>query len=100
MTKEQLFKKYHINDNHGHWNNQIDGWMSVEVYRLMHDGNLPPDDDLSTKWITDFLDKKEDMNWWSKNVMSRDDWGSLYLTAKRMVHRYSDKILEELKPAQ
>lgn len=97
MTKEELFKKYHINNSHAHWNNQIDAWVSVEIYRLMHEGNLPPDDDTSTKWITDFLDKTEDINWWSKNVMTRKDWGSLYLTAKRLCYHHYEQIIEEMK---
>jgi len=78
MTKKELFEKYSINDSHNIWE-PIDSWSSVEIYRLMHDGKLPPKDDLSIKWITDFLDKaKLDMGWWVKNVMSRSDWGSLY----------------------
>lgn len=97
MNKEQLFKKYSINDTHSEWDESIDNWMSVEVYRLMHDGNLPDPNDLSSKWITDFLDKSSgDMEWWVKNVMSRSDWGSLYLTAKRLVYRHFDSILSEI----
>ena len=93
MTKQELFKKYNIDESHNKWENHIDNWVSVEIYRLMHDGNLPPPEDKSTKWITDFLDKTDDMKWWLKNVMSRSDWGSLYLTAKRMVYTLSDQIL-------
>jgi len=93
MTKEELFKKYSIDESHAEWDNQIDNWYSVEVYRIMHDGNLPSGDDDSVDWITAFLDKQKDMKWWVKNVMSQPNWGSLYLTAKRMVYRYSDAIL-------
>ena len=70
--------------------------MSIEVYRIMHGGNLPPQNDTSVKWIIDFLDKKNDMKWWVKNVMSRPDWGSLFLTAKRMVYSLSDQIIAEV----
>lgn len=92
--KRKLFKKYSIDESHNTWDDSIDNWMSVEVYRLMHNGELPDENDLSTKWITGFLDKSiNDMDWWVSNVMSRKDWGSLYLTAKRMVYRYSDQIL-------
>ncbi len=97
MTKEELFKKYSIDESHNVWDLTIDSWMSVEVYRIMHDGNLPPKNDLSTKWITDFLDKaKNDTKWWVKNVMSRSDWGSLFLTAKRMVCTLHEQILNEV----
>ena len=96
MTKEELFKKYWINETHAEWNNGIDNWMSVEIYRIMHNGELPPKDDLSIKWVCDFLDKQDDMKWWVKNVMSQPRWGSLYLTAKRMVYRFSEELLKVL----
>lgn len=95
MTKQELFKKYNINETHSKWNNQIDNWMSVEVYRIMHSDNLPPQNDTSVKWITDFLDKRNDMKWWVKNVMSRPDWGSLFLTAKRLVYSLSEQIVAD-----
>lgn len=94
MSKEELFKKYMIDETHNVWES-IDGWMSIEIYRLMHDGNLPKGDK-SIKWVLDFLDKaKNDLPWWGKNVMSRNDWGSLFLTAKRMVYTLSESILKE-----
>ena len=93
MTKEQLFAKYHINQTHDIWNDQVDNWSSVEVYRLMHDGNLPQAGDMSVDWVIKFLDKQDDMDWWIKNVMIRKDWGSLYLTAKRMVYRFADRLI-------
>jgi hypothetical protein len=95
MTKKELFKKYSINESHNVWDDQIDNWMSIEVYRIMHDGNLPSQDDLSVEWVTDFLDKmKNDFEWWAKTIMIRKDWGSLFLTSKRMVYILADKILE------
>lgn len=94
MTKEELFEKYSINESHNTWDSMIDDWMSVEVYRIMHEGNLPPQNDKSVKWITEFLDKQEDMAWWVKNVMTRKDWGSLYLTSKRMIYQLSDEIIK------
>lgn len=98
MTKQELFNKYSIDESHNVWNNSIDNWMSVEIYRIMHDGNLPPQEpkDMTVSWITGFLDKQKDMKWWSKNIMCRPDWGSLYLTAKRLVYSMSDEILKEL----
>lgn len=96
MTKEELFKKYSIDESHSEWDNKIDNMYSVEVYRIMHDGNLPPVGDDSVDWITDFLDKQKDMKWWVKNVMSQPNWGQLCLTAKRMVYLCSDAILGAL----
>ena len=94
MTKEELFKKYRIDDTHNVWQ-PIDSWMSIEVYRIMHKGDLPPSNDTSTKWIIEFLDKQNDMRWWAKNVMIRNDWGNLYLSAKRMIYSLHEQILAE-----
>jgi hypothetical protein len=96
MTKKQLFEKYSINETHNVWE-ATDNWMSVELYRIMHDGNLPPQNDTSTKWIIDFLDKvKSDMKFFAKlRQRQPDDFGSLFLTAKRMVYSLSDQIIEE-----
>ena len=96
MTKEELFKKYYIDESHSEWDNQIDNWVSVEIYRVMHGGNLPDNKDTSIKYITDFLDKRnKDFKWWAMNVMCRKDWGSLYLTAKRLVYSLSEQIIAE-----
>lgn len=95
MTKKQLFKKYSINESHSAWDNQIDNWMSVEVYRLMHDGNLPPKDDLSVKWVTQFLDKvKNDRGYAIKLMREREDFGSLFLTSKRMVYDFAEQLIK------
>lgn len=99
-TKAELFKKYSIDESHSEWNPMIDNWMSVEVYRVMHDGDLPPQDgsDTSSKYILDFLDacNRSKDSLMLKLMEERNDAGSLYLTAKRMVYRYADQILEEL----
>lgn len=98
MTQQELFNKYSINETHNKWDS-IDNWCSVEIYRLMHNGNLPPEKDDSVIWVLDFLNKaKEDTKWWGENVMIRNDWGSLYLTAKRMVYTLSHKIINDLNP--
>ena len=94
MKKQELFDKYSIDESHNVWES-IDSLMSVEGYRVMHNGELPPPNDKSVKWITDFLDKQKDAAWWAKNVMSRKDWGSLYLTAKRMVYMLHEEILQQ-----
>lgn len=98
MTKAELFTKYSIDQSHSAWSNHFDNWMSVELYRLMHDGALPPGDDLSTGWIIEFLDKMHDKttNFSIDLIKKRDDWGSLYLTAKRMIYRHADEILKQL----
>ena len=98
MTKQELFNKYSINESHSAWNNKIDNWHSVEIYRIMHGGNLPDENNESIKWVTAFLDKTEDVKWWAKNVMTHKTWGSLYLTAKRMVYRYHEDILNHKEP--
>lgn len=92
MTKEQLFKTYSIDERYNQWDNNIDNWMSVEIYRLMHNGELPKQNDLSVKFVTDFLDKLKDMNYTASLMRQRNDFGSLYMTAKRMVYRHSDLL--------
>jgi len=57
---------------------------------------LPTTTNLKICWVISFLDKKDDMNWWMRNVMLKSDWGSYYLTAKRMVYRYADYIIDEI----
>jgi len=95
MTKQELFKKYSIDETHNVWES-IDNWMSIEIYRIMHEGKLPPENDTSIKWVTDFLDKqKTDFKWWVNVVMKRNDWGSLFLTSKRMIYRHCDQIIAE-----
>jgi hypothetical protein len=95
MTKQELFKKYSIDESHKEWDNQIDNWMSVEIYRIMHNGELPPKDDLSINWILDFLDKTSDPKFFVKlRQRKSDDFGSLYLTAKRMIYKFADQIIK------
>lgn len=94
MKKEDLFRKYDIDESHNTWDNRIDNWMSVEIYRVMHNGKLPKNDN-SSKWVCDFLDKMDDIEF-AKEIMSRNDFGSLYLTAKRMVYTLHESILNEL----
>lgn len=94
--KRKLFKKYSVQESHSQWTS-TDDWYSIEVYRIMHDGNLPPHDDTSVMWVCDFLDKRNDMKCWAENIMIRPDYGSLYLTAKRMIYSFADIILKELK---
>jgi len=95
MNKNQLFKKYSIDESHNVWDDSIDNWMSVELYRVMHDGKLPEGDN-SVVWICEFLDKTKDGRFVSGLMTKRNDFGSLYLTAKRMIYSLSDDILNEI----
>jgi hypothetical protein len=72
MNEKQLFAKYHINKSHCVWDNKIDNWSSVEIYRIMHDGELPPPDDTSTLWVCEFLDFMEKDPVFLAKIMKRD----------------------------
>jgi len=95
MNKEELFQKYKVDKSHSEWDNMIDNWESVEIFRMMHDGRLPNEKDTSTKYILDFADKLRSEKG-LLDLVSRDDFGNLYLTSKRMIYRYADLILEEV----
>ena len=98
MTKDELFKKYSIDKSHDVWDNGIDNWMSVEVYRIMHDGKLPPQDDMSVMWVCDFLDKVKNPEFFNElRQRKQDDFGSLFLTSKRMIYSFADEILKQQK---
>lgn len=87
--KSKLFQKYGINATHALWVPTIDNWMAVELYRYMHNGQLPPPDDLSLGYVLEFLDKCDKEKGFMRNLMAtRRDAGSLYLTARRMVYRF------------
>jgi len=75
MIKKDLFEKYLINESHNVWENGIDNWMSVEVYRIMHEGDLPSGNDLTTKWVVDFLDEVHDS---PEKHFGSENFGSLY----------------------
>lgn len=95
--KDDLFNHYGITQEHAAWSDSIDNWVSVEIFRIMHDGRLPTKEDTSSKYILDFLEHGKSVSqFWIKNVMSKSDWGSYYLTAKRMVYKYQELILKEL----
>ena len=96
MKKEELFDKYSIREEHSKWDSVIDNWMSVEIYKLTHLGVLPPKNNLTVAWVLDFLDKMNSDIKYAGKILHKKGGGSLYLTAKRMVYRYSDKLLETL----
>lgn len=96
MTKEELFIKCNVNESHSDWDEKIDNWYSVEIFRIMHGGRLPTKEDTQIKFIFDFLEKRKDFDWWYDNVMMKDNWGSLFLTAKRLIYKHSDSIISEI----
>ena len=90
MNKEELFKKYSINDSHNEWEPIIDNWNGVEIYKTIK-GNLPNSNDED---ILEFIDQcEEDYSFTRKFT----NFGSMYLTAKRSVYRYSDEITMQLR---
>lgn len=94
---EQLFKEHDIGSSHTTFD-RIDEWNSVGIYKLMHDGNLPfgSDADTSILWITEFLDKtKTDHRFVSEMRRQRYKIGTLQPTAKRLVYKFADKIINE-----
>lgn len=92
---DDILIKYNIAKVHKNWDVHIDDHFAIEIFRIMHNGNLPTENDVSYKWITDFLDKKKDMQWWCKNVMTRPDCGNIATTSKRLVYRFLDEIIKE-----
>ena len=98
MTKEELFKKYNIDESHSKWDLMTDNWMGVEIYRIMNNGELPNSTNGSSKYLLDFLDKVNSDVLFVKSLRERkpDDFGSLYLTAKRSIYLCSELILKEL----
>lgn len=92
LTKDELFAKYKIAGGHSTWEPVIDNWISVEIYREMHDGQLPEPDDLSCKYVLDFIEKTKDPEYF----FSLKNSGSMFLTALRMVYRFADMIVEQV----
>lgn len=93
LTKRDLFLEYNLNDSHSKWDNNIDNWFSVEVYRLMHKGQLPNENDKSIVYVLDFLNRCKNCD---AEIMRNPNFGSLYLTAKRMVFAFADIIVKEV----
>lgn len=69
--------------------------MSVEIYRVMHNGELPKSNsnEIKLEYLLEFLDKADTV-WFIENVISKPNGGSMYLTAKRMLYRFTDEILK------
>lgn len=97
MNKEELFKKYCIVEKHNKWDDPVDNWTSVELYKLMHDEDLPSENNDDLKWVIEFLNKLEEDKLFCSKMFRRKDFGNLYLTAKRIIYRFANEILTELK---
>ena len=89
MTQKKLFSEFGIDENQFRsiWSSN-DDWNSVEIYRLMK-GCLPQPDDMSLKYALEFLRT-------SPSVEGYHFIGDPYMTAKKMIYRYSDYFLQEL----
>ncbi len=96
MTKEELFKKYNIDESHNRWEPLVDNWHSVEVYRAVNDGQLPPPDGNvgDGLYVLKFLDECQDSNFFLS--LPGHKRGSMYLTAKRFVYRHADALVKRL----
>jgi len=89
MTDKEIIEKYKLDKNyHSVWDNMVDNWMSVEIYRIIFD-KLPNEKGAkkisSKKLAIMFLDKMDKNP--SKIMSSYENWGSLFLTAKRMLYK-------------
>lgn len=94
MTKKELFKQYQIDESHNKWSNATDNWIAIDIYREMHNGELPgPDKPVEYLYILEFLDKTKDGSYF----FSLQNPGSMFLTAKRSVYRYADEILKAME---
>jgi hypothetical protein len=93
MTKEDIFLKYGINESHNVWD--LEDTVSLcEIYKIMNNGNLPEQRWVSINVIVSFLNKSiDDIEWWKSNITVRDDWGYLYLVAKRLIYKNVDDLL-------
>lgn len=94
-NKEILFKAYSIDETHNVWSH-IDSHGLVSIFRLMNDGNLPTDKDVSMKYILNFLDKVDKDIKFVSELMQNGRFGNFYLTAKRAVYRFQEQLLDEL----
>jgi hypothetical protein len=90
MTNEQIINKYHLDKSHSAWDIVIDNWYSIEAFRLQT-GKLPNEDGApndSKQVMMDFLDN-QDLQF--NLLRQREDFGSIYLSAKRCLYRYTMK---------
>jgi len=95
MNKEQLFKKYNVNESHNILDNKFDNWFSVEIFRIMHNGELPnQSQDTSLKYILGFADKIRSPKGMIE-LRKREDFGSLYLTSKRLIYKFSEQLIKQ-----
>jgi hypothetical protein len=95
-TKQQLFNKYKVDESHSSWL-QMDNFISVDLYRIMNNGNLPENDN-NLLYVLEFLDNMADVIKAKEYMIKYPNyWGSYYMIAKKMIYRYHETILEQLK---
>lgn len=100
MTQKELFKKYGIDESHNAWS-ITDSRYAIDIFRFMHN-RLPNDNDTTLKYIIEFTDQMHAkkggvlprlIKFCDKNNLN---WGSFYLTAKRMIYKFSNEIITEI----
>lgn len=93
MTREQIFKEFNITIHHNIWNDEIDNWHIIEICSIMK-GNLPFFDDSDCTYILEFLYKFQNDIQFANEINAKypQNWGSLFLTAKRSIYRFIDYI--------
>ena len=91
-----ILEKYEITDNFG-FIDIGDDWKLVEIYRIMHNGHLPPEDEKHTYlYVLDFLDLQKENKFldWQKEIINKN--GDLFTTAKRFIYTFVQEILHEI----
>ncbi|KAB8153406.1 hypothetical protein EZY14_009240 [Kordia sp. TARA_039_SRF] len=91
-----LLECFKVNQvHHFIWKDAIDNHNSVELYRIMHGGNLPNSNDKSVDWIIELMNKQEDdFQWWADRMMSRSDFEGLFMTLKRMIYCHAEDLIK------
>lgn len=95
MNKEELFRKYSINESNKELDDRAFNYGCIEIYRIMHNGELPKQDDESVMFCVDFIDKLKNYSFY-REIVIRSDFGILYLTAKKMIYHFADQIIDEI----
>jgi hypothetical protein len=95
LTKQSLFDYYMIDASHKEWKD-FDNFISVDLYLMMN--NKLPENDTSLLYVLEFLKIMKDPQT-SQVIMANypKKWGAFFIVAKKMVYRYHEQILEELR---
>ena len=95
MTKQELFEKYAVNEKYSHWDERDDRAISILIFRFMEQ----QPGTTSMKYNLDFLDGCIKSVPFMKRLITAypsPQWEMLFLTAKRTVYKFADRILEEI----